>query len=61
MLHLVTWFILPKRYPDIELTIPHIYEGIAFCLQEYTMGEVAQSHQTALTKSRCRKVQLDVQ
>ena len=39
--------------------ISSIYEDIAACLYEYTMGDAARSHRIALTKSRYRKVLLD--
>ena len=54
MLYLVSLFVLPKRQWDIELSISRIYEDIAACPYEYTVGETALRHRAALVKSRCR-------
>ena len=48
MSYLVSSYVLSKRQWDIELSISRIYEDIAVCRYEYTMGEAAQSHRTAL-------------
>ena len=48
MSYLICSFVLPKRQWDIELSILRIYEDIAVCLYEYTMGEAVQRHRTAL-------------
>ena len=61
MSYLVSWFGFPKWWWDIELNISRIYEDIAVYIYEYTMGEAAQSHRTALIKSRCQKVVIDVE
>ena len=48
MSYLVSSFVLPKQQWDIEVSILRIYEDIAVCLSEYTKGEAAQSHWTAI-------------
>ena len=45
----------------MELSISRIYEDIVVCIYEYTIGEAARSHQTALIKSRCGEVLLDAE
>ena len=55
MSYFVSSFVLPKQRWDIKLSISRIYEDIADCLYEYTMGEAAQSHWTVLQNQDAKK------